>query len=206
MGLGRGILNYFSNKDQKKASEYYAISIIIVISFVAVFFLFVINFLNHTQISAFLFGNENLYNLSQLLIATIFIEALYEVPIQLNEDFISIHNLDDWNEFKRLEYYILVLANSITGYLENDHTYLTETLNSLSNWASDISKSEYKLYNERPEIKGRFKLLNIQIQKTKLNIENWTKEKGLEELNKIFVFYNYSIETIKSILDDSLIN
>ena len=79
MGLGRGILNYFSNKDQKKASEYYAISIIIVISFVAVFFLFVINFLNHTQISAFLFGNENLYNLSQLLIATIFIEALYEI-------------------------------------------------------------------------------------------------------------------------------
>ena len=135
-----------------------------------------------------------------------FIEAVYEVPIQLNEDFISIHNLDDWNEFKRLEYYILVLANSITGYLENDHTYLTETLNSLSNWASDISKSEYQLYNERPEIKGRLKLLNIQIQKTKLNIEDWTKEKGLEELNKIFVFYNYSIKTIKSILDDIVIN
>ena len=83
---------------------------------------------------------------------------------------------------------------------------MTETLNSLSNWASDISKSEYKLYNERPEIKGRFKLLNIQIQKTKLNIEDWTKEKGLEELNKIFVFYNYSIKTIKSILEDIVIN
>ena len=60
--------------------------------------------------------------------------------------------------------------------------------------------------NERPEIKGRLKLLNIQIQKTKLNIQDWTKEKGLEELNKIFVFYNYSINTIKSILDDSVIN
>ena len=133
---------------------------------------------------------------------------IFETMSQFNfdEDFISIHNLDDWNEFKRLEYYILVLANSITGYLENDQTYLTETLNSLSNWASDISKSEYELYNERPEIKGRFKLLNIQIQKTKLNIEDWTKEKGLEELNKIFVFYNYSIKTIKSILDDIVIN
>ena len=83
---------------------------------------------------------------------------------------------------------------------------MTETLNSLSNWASDISKSEYELYNERPEIKGRLKLLNIQIQKTKLNIEDWTKEKGLEEFNKIFVFYNFSINTIKSILDDIVIS
>ena len=134
------------------------------------------------------------------------VEAVYEVPIQLNEDFISIHNLDDWSEFKRLESYIFVLANSISGYLENDANYLSEALNSLSRYSSDISKSEFQLYNDRPEIKGRFKLLNIQIQKTKLNIEDWTEEKGLEELNKIFIFYNYSIETIKSILDDSLIN
>ena len=67
-------------------------------------------------------------------------------------------------------------------------------------------RDRFQLYNERPEIKGRFKLLNIQIQKTKLSIKDWTKEKGLEELNKIFVFYNYSVKTIKSILDDSLIN
>ena len=133
-------------------------------------------------------------------------EAIFEVPIKLDEEFISKYELDDWSEFMRLEYYVVVLANSITGYLENDYSYLTETLNSLSNWASDISKSEFQLYNERPEIKGRLKLLNIQIQKTKLNIGDWTKDKGLEELNKIFVFYNYSINTIKSILDDSVIN
>ena len=134
------------------------------------------------------------------------IEAIYEVPIKLEEDFILKYNLDDWYELKLVESYILILANSISGYLENDSEYLSDTLNSLSNSSSRISSSEFQLYNERPEIKGRFKLLNIQIQKTKLNIEDWTKEKGLEELNKIFVFYNYSIETIKSILDDSLIN
>ena len=66
--------------------------------------------------------------------------------------------------------------------------------------------SEFQLYNNRPEIKGRFKLLNIQIQKTKLNLNDWSKEKGLEELNKIFIFFNYSINTIKSILEDSIIN
>ena len=134
------------------------------------------------------------------------IEAVYEVPIKFEEDFISKYNLDDWSELKLVESYILILANSISGYLENDSEYLSDTLNSLSNYSSRISNSEFQLYNERPEIKGRFKLLNIQIQKTKLNIEDWTKEKGLEELNKIFVFYNYSIKTIKSILDDSLIN
>ena len=135
-----------------------------------------------------------------------FIEAIYEVPIKFEEDYISKYNLDDWSELKFVESYIFVLANSISGYLENDANYLSEALNSLSRYSSDISKSEFQLYNDRPEIKGRFKLLNIQIQKTKLNIEDWTEEKGLEELNKIFIFYNYSIETIKSILDDSLIN
>tara|TARA_B100001063_G_scaffold66080_1_gene60072 strand:+ start:874 stop:1386 length:513 start_codon:yes stop_codon:yes gene_type:complete len=134
------------------------------------------------------------------------IEAIYEVPIKLNEDFISNYNLDDWSEFKFLESYIFVLANSISGYLENDATYLDETLNSLSRYSSDISKSEFQLYNNRPEIKGRFKLLNIQIQKTKLNLNDWSKEKGLEELNKIFIFFNYSINTIKSILEDSIIS
>ena len=134
------------------------------------------------------------------------VEAIYEVPIKLDDDFTSKYKLDDWAEFKRLEYYILVLANSISGYIENDYTYLTVTLNSLSKWAAEISKSKFQLYNERPEIKGRLKLLNIQIQKTKLNIDDWTKDKGLEELNKIFIFYNYSVNTIESILGDSEIN
>ena len=130
------------------------------------------------------------------------IEAIYEVPIKLEEDFISKYNLDDWSQFKFLESYILILANSISGYLENDSNYLSDTLNSLSNYSSRISNSEFQLYKERPEIKGRFKLLNIQIQKTKINLNEWSKEKGLEELNKIFIFYNYSINTIRSILDN----
>ena len=31
------------------------------------------------------------------------LEAIYETPIKLNEDFISINNLDDWSKFKFLE-------------------------------------------------------------------------------------------------------
>ncbi|MBT6546586.1 MAG: hypothetical protein HN614_05575, partial [Cryomorphaceae bacterium] len=78
--------------------------------------------------------------------------------------------------------------------------------NTLSNYSNNISNSEFQLYQERPEIKGRLKLLNIQIQKTNFNIKDWDKDKGLEELNKILKFYNYSINTIKSILNDDLMN
>ena len=133
------------------------------------------------------------------------IESVYEIPITLEDDFKQENNLDDWSELIRLEYNILSLANSISGYLENDFNYITEILNTLSNFSDQISSSEFQLYNDRPEIKGRIKLLNIQIQKTNLNIKDWDKKKGLAELDKIFKFYNYLINTIMSILNDNLI-
>ena len=134
------------------------------------------------------------------------IEAVFETPIVLDDEFKQENNLDNWFEFKLLEYNILVLANSISGYLENDFNYITEILNSLSNYSSEISRSEFQLYKDRPEIKGRLKLLNIQIQKTSINIKDWDKNKGLEELDKILKFYNYSVNIIKSISNDDLVN
>ena len=134
------------------------------------------------------------------------IEAVFEIPIVLDDEFKQENNLDNWPEFKLLEYNILVLANSIGKYLENDFNYISETLNTLSNYSSDIRGSDFQLYKDRPEIKGRLKLLNIQIQKTNLNIKDWNKEKGLEELNKILIFYNYSVNIIISISNDDLMN
>ena len=86
------------------------------------------------------------------------IEAVFEIPIVLDDEYKQENNLDNWPEFNLLEYNILVLANSISGYLENDYNYIIETLNSLSNYSSEISRSELQLYKDRPEIKGRFKL------------------------------------------------
>ena len=94
------------------------------------------------------------------------VEAIFEVPLKLDDKFKQENNLDNWSEFNRLEYNILVLANSISGYLDNDFNYLSETLNSLANNSDDILGSEFQLYQDRLEIKGRMKLLNIQIQKT----------------------------------------
>ena len=145
--------------------------------------------------------NSNLEDESEKII-----EAIFEVPLILEDEFKQENNLDDWSEFVRLEYNILALANSISGYLENDFNYILEILNSLGNNSDDILGSEFQLYQDRLEIKGRMKLLNIQIQKTKLNIKDWDKKKGLEELDKIFVFFNYTVQTIRSISNSNLIN
>mgnify|MGYP001450142765 FL=1 len=145
--------------------------------------------------------NSNLEDESEKII-----EAIFEVPLILEDEFKQENNLDDWSEFIRLEYNILALANSVSGYLENDFNYISETLNSLGNNSDDILGSEFQLYQDRLEIKGRMKLLNIQIQKTKLNIKDWDKKKGLEELDKIFVFFNYTVQTIRSISNNNLIN
>ena len=145
--------------------------------------------------------NSNLEDESEKII-----EAIYEVPLILEDEFKQENNLDDWSEFIRLEYNILALANSISGYLENDFNYISEILNSLGNNSDDILGSEFQLYQDRLEIKGRMKLLNIQIQKTKLNIKDWDKKKGLEELDKIFVFFNYTVQTIRSISNNNLID
>ena len=145
--------------------------------------------------------NSNLEDESEKII-----EAIFEVPLILEDEFKQENNLDDWSEFTLLEYNILALANSISGYLENDFNYISETLNSLGNNSDDILGSEFQLYHDRLEIKGRMKLLNIQIQKTKLNIKDWDKKKGLEELDKIFVFFNYTVQTIRSISNNNLID
>ncbi len=128
------------------------------------------------------------------------IEPIYDLPITLSEEFKKENNFEDWSQFKLLESSILVIANSISGYLDNDFSYLVDNLGSLSNYSNEMSNSEFELYQNNPEIKGRIKLLNIQIQKVNVNIKDWNKKKGLEELNKIFIFYNYSLNSMNSIL------
>ena len=56
------------------------------------------------------------------------IEAVFESPIVLDDEFKQENNLNNWSEFSRLEYYILVLSNSIGGYLENDFIYLVRVV------------------------------------------------------------------------------
>ena len=128
----------------------------------------------------------------------------YEIPLTFEEDFETEYNLDEWTEFRILKSNILVLANSISGYNDNDAKYLEDILNKLVNNSREVLKSDFDLFISSPEIKGRLKLLDIQIQKTKHNISNLNKSEGLEELNKIFVFYNYSANMIESMLIDSI--
>lgn len=130
-------------------------------------------------------------------------ELDYTIPVVIEKE-LKDNNLDDWSEFLILENNILILANSINGYIENDAVYLEDILNKLSNNSSNILKSEFELFNKSSEIKGRLKLLNIQIQKTKVNLSSIDKKNGIEELDKIFTYFNYSVKMIQSIIKDSI--
>ena len=129
-------------------------------------------------------------------------ELDYTIPVVIEKE-LKDNNLDDWSELLILENNILILANSINGYIENDAVYLEDILNKLSNNSSNILKSEFELFNKSSEIKGRLKLLNIQIQKTKVNLSSIDKKNGIEELDKIFTYFNYSVKMIQSIINDS---
>ena len=145
------------------------------------------------------------------------IEPVNEIPIQNNpaenletqstfvfdEIFIDESSLDEWTEFKLLKSDILDLSNSIQEY-DSVIKFNQDVLNQLSNSSTEIFSSDFELYNENPEIKGRLKLLNIQIQKTKYNFNRLDKSEALNELNKIIIYYNYSANMIVSKANDTI--
>ena len=145
------------------------------------------------------------------------IETVNEIPIQSNptenfetqstfvfdEIFIDESSLDEWTEFKLLKSDILDLSNSIQEY-DSVIKFNQDILNKLSNSSTEIFSSDFELYNENPEIKGRLKLLNIQIQKTKYNFNRLNKSEALNELNKIIIYYNYSANMIVSKANDTI--
>ncbi len=145
------------------------------------------------------------------------IEPVSEIPTQSNptenfetqstfvfdEIFIDESSLDEWTEFKLLKSDILDLSNSIQGY-DSVIKFNQDILNKLSNSSTEIFSSDFELYNENPEIKGRLKLLNIQIQKTKYNFNRLNKSEALNELNKIIIYYNYSANMIVSKANDTI--
>ena len=145
------------------------------------------------------------------------IEPVNEIPIQNNptenletqstfvfdEIFIDESSLDEWTEFKLLKSDILDLSNSIQAY-DSIIKFNQDILNKLSNSSTEIFSSDFELYNENPEIKGRLKLLNIQIQKTKYNFNRLNKSEALNELNKIIIYYNYSANMIVSKANDTI--
>ena len=120
-----------------------------------------------------------------------------------DEIFIDKSSLDEWTEFKLLKSDILDLSNSIQEY-DSVIKFNQDVLNQLSNSSTEIFSSDFELYNENPEIKGRLKLLNIQIQKTKYNFNRLDKSEALNELNKIIIYYNYSANMIVSKANDTI--
>ena len=97
---------------------------------------------------------------------------------------------------------IIFLTASFPTFLREDKLYRMHF--SLFNSSTENFSSDFELYNENPEIKGRLKILNIQIQKTKYNFNRLNKSEALKELNKIIIYYNYSANMIVSKANDTI--
>ena len=92
----------------------------------------------------------------------------YTIPIILSEEFKENNNISDWSNYNLVEYNILVLANSITTFINNDEGDIENQLNVIEKYLINLRRSEYPEIFDTPELVSRFKLLNIQVTILKL--------------------------------------
>ena len=67
----------------------------------------------------------------------------YTIPITLSEEFKENNNISDWTNYNLIEYNILVLANSITTFINNDEGDIENQLNVIEKYLINLRRSEY---------------------------------------------------------------
>ena len=100
---------------------------------------------------------------------------------------------------------ILVLANSITTFINNDEGDVENQLNVIEKYLINLRKSEYPEIFDTPELVSRFKLLNIQVTNTKIVLDEFDKLALIEEFDKIFQYFNNCNNIMKYIVDNKSI-
>ena len=75
----------------------------------------------------------------------------YTIPIILSEEFKENNNISDWSNYNLVEYNILVLANSITTFINNDEGDIENQLNVIEKYLINLRKSEYPEIFDTPE-------------------------------------------------------
>ena len=125
----------------------------------------------------------------------------YTIPIILSEEFKENNNISDWNNYNLVEYNILVLANSITTFI-NDEGDIENQLNIIEKYLINLRRSEYPEIFDTPELVSRFKLLNIQVTNTKIVLDEFDKVALIEEFDKIFQYFNNCNNIMKYIVDN----
>ena len=126
----------------------------------------------------------------------------YTIPIILSEEFKENNNISDWTNYNLIEYNILVLANSITTFINNDEGDIENQLNVIEKYLINLRRSEYPEIFDTPELISRFKLLNIQVTNTKIVLDEFDKFALITEFDKIFQYFNNCNNIIKYIVDN----
>ena len=129
----------------------------------------------------------------------------YTTPIILSEEFKENNNISDWNNYNLVEYNILVLANSITTFINNDEGDIENQLNVIEKYLINLRRSDYPETFDTPELVSRFKLLNIQVTNTKIVLDEFDKLALIEEFDKIFQYFNNCNNIMKYIVDNKSI-
>jgi len=133
------------------------------------------------------------------------IDANYTVPIILSQEFKDENKISEWSNYNLVELNILVLANSISGFINNDEVDIENQLNTIEKYLINLRRSEYPKIFNTPELISRFKLLNVQITNTKILLNELDKLNLLKELDKIFQYFNNCNNIIKYIVQNKSI-
>ena len=97
---------------------------------------------------------------------------------------------------------ILVLANSINSFINEDDHDIENQLNTIEKYLINLRRSVYPEVFYTPELISRFKLLNVQITNTKIILNEFDKLTLVKEFDKIFQYFNNCNNIMKYIVDN----
>ena len=129
----------------------------------------------------------------------------YTTPISLSEEFKENNDISNWTNYILVEYNIIVLANSIGSFLNDDNNDIENQLNTIEKYLINLRRSEYPEIFNVPELISRLKLLNVQITNTKIVLNEYDKLTLVKEFDKIFQYFNNCNNIMKYIVENKSI-
>ena len=133
------------------------------------------------------------------------IDIEYTIPIILSEEFKDTNKISGWSNYNLVEYNILVLANSINSFINDDDHDIENQLNTIEKYLINLRRSVYPEVFYTPELISRFKLLNVQVTNTKIILNEFDKLTLVKEFDKIFQYFNNCNNIMKYIVENKSI-
>ncbi len=126
----------------------------------------------------------------------------YTIPISFSEEFKENNDISDWTNYNLVDYNIIVLANSLEEFLNDDNYDIENQLNTIEKYLKNLRTSGFPEMFNTPEVISRFKLLNVQIANTTILLDEFNKPTLLKEFDKIFLYFNNCNNIMKYIVEN----